>query len=143
MIFDRTFWKFILVGLVNTLMGTAIMFTLYNIAGLGYWASSAANYILTSVLSFFLNKYFTFQIKYRSAFMVFAFAGTIIIAYLIAYGIAKPAIYFILRDQNQKIRDNVSLFTGMCLFTGINYMGQRFFVFSRTLRKEGKPGDTA
>ena len=29
-IFDLTFWKFILVGIANTLFGTAIMFLFYN-----------------------------------------------------------------------------------------------------------------
>ncbi|GHV88444.1 hypothetical protein AGMMS50267_08040 [Spirochaetia bacterium] len=129
MIFDKIFGKFILVGLINTFVGTAIMFGLYNLAGLGYWISSAANYTLTSILSFFLNKYFTFQAKNWSVFMVCAFALTIIVSYLLAYGIAKPLIYRILRNYNQKIRDNISLFLGMCLFTGINYLGQRFVAF--------------
>ena len=60
-IFDRTILKFLIVGVVNTLFGTAVMFSLYNLAGCSYWISSAANYILGSILSFFLNKYFTFQ----------------------------------------------------------------------------------
>ncbi|RKJ26672.1 GtrA family protein, partial [Butyricicoccus sp. 1XD8-22] len=63
---DEKFWKFILVGIVNTIVGTAIMFGLYNFAGFSYWISSSANYILTSILSYFLNKYFTFQHKERS-----------------------------------------------------------------------------
>ena len=41
----------------------AIMFGLYNLAHCSYWVSSAANYILTSILSYFLNKYFTFEVK--------------------------------------------------------------------------------
>lgn len=64
-IFDRTILKFLIVGVVNTLFGTAVMFSLYNLAGCSYWISSAANYILGSILSFFLNKYFTFQNKER------------------------------------------------------------------------------
>jgi putative flippase GtrA len=61
--------------------------------------------------------------------MVIAFALTIAFSYLIAYGISKPALNHFLRDSPQKIRENVALFTGMCLFTGINYLGQRFVVF--------------
>ena len=60
---DAKLLRFIIVGLINTAVGTAIMFGLYNLAGASYWASSAANYILTSILSFFLNKYFTFRNK--------------------------------------------------------------------------------
>jgi putative flippase GtrA len=123
--------KFVLVGFVNTIVGTAIMYTLYNIAGFDYWISSASNYIFTSILSFFLNKYFTFQAKDWSVFMILAFAVTIAVSYFLAYGIARPVMHRILSAHPQKIRDNVSLFAGMCLFTGINYMGQRFIVFRR------------
>jgi putative flippase GtrA len=128
-IFDSKFFKFIIVGIINTIVGSVIMFSLYNAAHLSYWFSSACNYCLTSVLSFFLNKYFTFSVRHWSAFMIFAFVITIAISYLIAYGISKPAMNYFLRDSSQKIRENVALFTGMCLFTGINYLGQRLVVF--------------
>jgi putative flippase GtrA len=128
-VFDRNFFKFILVGIINTIVGSAIMFLLYNAAHLSYWFSSACNYILTSVLSFFLNKYFTFNVRHWSVFMVIAFILTIVISYLIAYGVSKPAMNYLLRDSPQKIRENVALFTGMCLFTGLNYLGQRLVVF--------------
>ena len=65
-LFDAKLWKFLLVGVINTIVGTAIMFGLYNIAGCSYWVASAANYVLTSILSFFLNKYFTFRSRERS-----------------------------------------------------------------------------
>ena len=66
-LFDAKLWKFLLVGVINTIVGTAIMFGLYNIAGCSYWVASAANYVLTSI--------------------------------------------------------------GMVFFTGLNYLGQRFFAF--------------
>ena len=60
-LFDAKLLRFLIVGVINTLVGSAIMFGLYNLAHCTYWASSAANYVLTSILSFFLNKYFTFK----------------------------------------------------------------------------------
>ncbi len=136
MIFDKKLLKFVIVGIINTLIGSAIMFLLYNLADFGYWFSSACNYVFTSILSFFLNKYFTFSVKEWSVCMVLAFIANIIIAYLIAYGIAKPLINFLLRDSVQNIRENTAMVLGMCLFTGINYLGQRFIVFKETDRKE-------
>lgn len=65
-LFDKTFWKFILVGIINTLFGTAVMFICYNVFHLSYWVSSASNYIFGSILSYFLNKRFTFQNNDRS-----------------------------------------------------------------------------
>jgi len=131
MIFDKKFFKFILVGTINTIVGSAVMFSLYNIAHFSYWVSSACNYFFGNILSFFLNKYFTFAIKEWSLFMVVAFILNVVISYLIAYGLAKPLMNYFLCDKPQNIRENVALFAGMCLFTGLNYLGQRFVVFAR------------
>lgn len=49
---DRTLLKFIMVGVVNTLFGSAIMFAMYNLLHCSYWVSSAANYVCGSILSF-------------------------------------------------------------------------------------------
>lgn len=128
---DKKLAKFLVVGVINTLVGTAIMFGLYNLAHCSYWVSSAANYILTSILSFFLNKYFTFESKEKSAAEVLRFAVNIAVCYLLAYGIAKPLCLFALSGASAAVRDNVSMFVGMCLFTGFNYLGQRFFAFKQ------------
>lgn len=128
-LFDAKLWKFLLVGVVNTLVGMGIMFGLYNLAGCSYWVSSAANYVLTSILSFFLNKHFTFQNRERSAGQVARFAANIAVCYLIAYGMAKPLCLRWLANAAAGTRDNIAMLVGMVLFTGLNYLGQRFFTF--------------
>jgi len=128
-ILDIKFFKFILVGIINTIVGSAIMFSLYNVSHLSYWLSSAFNYCFTSILSFFLNKYFTFNIRQWSAYMIIAFIMIIVFSYLLAYGVSKPVMNYLLRNSPQKLRENAALFMGMCLFTGINYLGQRVVVF--------------
>jgi putative flippase GtrA len=135
-VFDKTFLKFIVVGVINTIFGSAIMFCLYNVFSAGYWFSSMANYVLGSILSFFLNKYFTFSVKKWNLFIIITFIINIVLCYAIAYGIAKPFISYLLRNSSVKIKENIALFTGMCLFTGINYVGQRFVVFRRTGEEE-------
>lgn len=128
-IIDVKLAKFIIVGIINTIVGTAIMFGLYNFAGCSYWVSSAANYILTSILSFFLNKYFTFQHKGSTLKSAVRFTINILVCYLLAYGIAKPLVLHLLADQAKTLQENVAMLVGMCLFVGFNYMGQRFFAF--------------
>ena len=91
-LWNSTLVRFALVGVVNTLFGTAIMFVLYNVFHVGYWISSACNYIFGSILSFFLNKYFTFRDSTRSWAQVLRFAVNIATCYLLAYGIAKPLV---------------------------------------------------
>lgn len=126
---DGKLLRFLLVGVVNTLVGTAIMFGLYNLTHCSYWVSSAANYILTSILSFFLNKHFTFHNQEKSVAQIGRFAANIAICYLLAYGLAKPFCLRLLAHASVTVRDNVSMLVGMCLFTGFNYLGQRFFAF--------------
>lgn len=127
---DGKFWRFILVGIVNTIVGTTIMFGLYNFAGVSYWGSSATNYILTSILSFFLNKYFTFQHKEDTLKSAIRFTINIAVCYLLAYGIAKPLTYYFLSSMTVAIQENVAMFVGMVFFTLFNYLGQRFFAFN-------------
>mgnify|MGYP004454173443 CR=1 FL=1 len=134
---DKKLFKFLIVGVINTLVGTAIMFGMYNIIGADYWVSSITNYVLTSILSFFLNKYFTFENKTKSFSQVLKFIINIIVCYGLAYGIAKPLVKYVLSAQSKNIRDNVAMLIGMCLFTGLNYIGQRFFAFI-SKRKEGE-----
>ena len=127
---DKTFWKFIMVGVINTIVGTGVMFLCYNVLRCSYWVSSAMNYIVGSIVSYYLNKYFTFQNKQRSWKIIVKFILNISICYLVAYGIAKPAMAHILSGQSVRIQENSALLVGMCLFVVLNYIGQRFFVFT-------------
>ena len=125
---DKKLGRFILVGIINTIVGTAVMFGLYNLAGCSYWVSSAANYIVGSILSFFLNKYYTFEYKGDMAGSAVRFIINIAVCYLLAYGIAKPLVLAVL-PGSQKLQENVAMLVGMCLFVGFNYLGQRLFAF--------------
>ena len=127
--FDKTFLKFVLVGVVNTLFGTAIMFVFYNVFHLSYWLSSASNYVFGSILSYFLNKYFTFQSKGSNGKTIGRFVFNITICYLCAYGLAKPLVLHLLAGQAVNVQETVAMLVGMCLYTGLNYLGQRFFAF--------------
>ena len=134
--FDATFLRFILAGVVNTLVGTGVMFALYNLAHCSYWFSSAMNYVVGSVVSYFLNKYFTFKRSERDPKMVLRFIVNISVCYAIAYGAARPLARWILSGAGEVIRDNVAMLFGMCLFVALNYLGQRLLVF-RADEKDG------
>lgn len=127
--FDKRFLKFCLVGVVNTLIGSGVMFGLYNLAGCSYWFSSAMNYVAGGVVSFFLNKSFTFKVKSGGIKQVLRFVLSVAVCYLIAYSAAKPLMYSLLSEASVTVRDNVAMLTGMVIYTGLNYLGQRFFAF--------------
>lgn len=130
-VLDITFWKFILVGIVNTLVGTTVMFTAYNVFRLSYWISSASNYVVGSIVSYFLNKYFTFQDRQKSGKQIAIFVINITVCYGLAYGLAKPVVTWLLQNQSQSIKDNLSMLVGMGAFVVFNYIGQRLLVFRK------------
>ena len=130
-LYNWSLFRFALVGAVNTLVGAGVMFALYNLAHCSYWLSSAANYVVGSVLSYFLNKYFTFKSREKSPHEVLLFALNIAVCYLAAYGAAKPMMLQLLADASPALRDNVAMLVGMVLFTLLNYLGQRLLVFRK------------
>ena len=137
--FDSSFFRFLIVGCINTLVGYGVMFGLYNLAGLhrwgdlGFWLSSAANYVIGSIVSYFLNKHFTFRNTEKGAKVVGRFILNITVCYLLAYGLAKPVVTWLLTNTgwSQQIQGNLAMLGGSVLFVMLNYLGQRFFAFRK------------
>lgn len=132
-LFDEKLWKFLLVGVLNTVVGNGLMFLLYNLVlpqnSYTYWVATAVSYALASVMSYFLNRYFTFKYQKGGWAVVGRFALNIAVCYLLAYGLAKPLVRRLLSGASVSVRDNVAMLAGMVLFVGFNYLGQRFFAF--------------
>ena len=128
--FDTTFLKFMLVGVVNTLVGIAVMFFCFNVLAWSYWVSSALNYMVGSIVSYLLNKRYTFQQKGNDWHTVWKFIVNVSVCYVLAYGLAKPFVAWLLSGVTTNIQGNAALFVGMVLFVGFNYIGQRFWAFS-------------
>lgn len=69
---DKTFIKFVMVGFINTIVGTTIMFVFYNFFYLSYWVSSASNCLamllgmcLFVVFNYLGQQFFAFKNKKR------------------------------------------------------------------------------
>ena len=121
------------IGVINTIVGTTVMFLLYNLVNAGYWISSAANYVVGSICSYLLNKRFTFKVKETSIGQIIKFIINILICYLLAYGIAQKLVYLLLKDRDisTKAIGNIAMVIGMMLFVSLNFLGQKFFVFKK------------
>ncbi len=146
-IIDVKLLKFTLVGLLNTIVGYGINFVALNILKLSFGVAGVLNYTLASIMSFFLNKYFTFKSKGDIRKEAIRFAINIAVCFTLSYGIAKVAtsyamgfapnsvfafiekVTFGFLNERQNIIDNVATLVGMGLFVVFNYIGQRFFAF--------------
>jgi len=129
----REFLTFLIVGVVNTLFGTAIMLVLYNVFGCSYWVSSFSDYFFGSILSYFLNKRYTFHYQGTDMGSILKFALNIVVCYLIAYSLALPLTRTALQSLalSKPVVENVAMLVGTVLFMLINYLGQKFFAFHK------------
>lgn len=125
--------KFLIVGILNTIIGASIMFIAYNFLKLNYWVSTSLNYIVAGTFSFFANKKFTFESEGKIFQKIIFFILTLIICYFVAFNLSKKMIAFI--DINDiELKENISMVVGMVIYTVLNFILQKKIVF----RKEGK-----
>lgn len=133
--FYRELFSFIVIGVSNTLISAVGMFLLYNLAGFGYWGSSAFMYFTTSIYSFFMNRRFTFRNQDNILVAGVRFFINIGVCYLIAYGLAPVVLGVLLNlvrlEITLALEEQIAMLVGMVLFTGLNYIGQKLFVFRK------------
>lgn len=131
LLLNSTIIRFCVVGVINTLIGAGIMFLLYNCAGCSYWVSTIANYILGGIVSYFLNKVYTFKDKKRSWLQFICFILNVAICYVVSFCIAKIVTLLILGSYSIILQDNIAMCIGVCLYIFSNYFVQRFFIFKK------------
>ena len=129
-LFDASMLKFLLVGVGNTLLSTVLMFAL---EGLGYWPSTAIAYVAGAVLSFFLNRRFTFHSEETLGRSAVKFALNVAVCYVLGYGLARGLMGILApwSPLSPLWWERLSKLVGMGLYTVLNYFGQRFFAFRR------------
>ena len=127
---DASIPKFLLVGVGNTLLSAVIMFLLED---LGYWPSTAIAYVAGAVMSFFLNRSFTFQSEEAMGRSAVKFALNVAVCYVLAYSIAQPLGAKVLGAMGFTgvWLERLTKVGGMGLYTILNYFGQRFFAFQK------------
>lgn len=121
--------KFIMVGVLNTIIGNGVMFLFYNLLNFSYWPSTACGYVLGGIVSYFLNKFFTFKNNEKSLQQVLKFVILLIFCYGLSFSLSRFMGVLLLKECSENLRDNISMLFGMCLYTSVNYIGQRFIVF--------------
>ena len=124
--------RFLAVGVLNTALSAVLMFVLYDAVHLGYWPSTALSYLAGAIVSFLLNRRFTFQSDTAVLPAALRFAITVFACYLLAYSAAKPLILWIGSGfLTPDWAERAAMLCGMVLYTALNYIGQRFFAFAK------------
>lgn len=131
-----------IIGVFNTILGLVLNMVFYNVLHWNFWVATAISYTIGSIFSYFANKKLTFKVEENSWQSVLRFAAHIIVCYLLAYGIAKPTVENVMAGYSpmlsekigieaKAIEENVAILFGTGLFIIFNFIGQKFFVFTK------------
>jgi len=138
---DKTTAVYALVNALCWLIGTALMFLLYNIAHWSYWKSSACNYLVGGTLGYVLNRKYTFHNHDSHALVLGKYVLHMAACYFIAYSLAPPLVEPLLDGAGLHVTGNASLALGAVIFAVLNYFGQRYLVFRRLFGKKNDVRD--
>lgn len=136
---DRSLLIFCIIGGLNTVLSVAGSQLLlgpltarFGDAG-GYWGSTAIMYALCSVLSFIFNRKYSFQSKAPLGQSIFRFTVVILVCYLLSFSFSRfltPAIVGLFAgSMDTTWISRIAMLVGMCIFTALNYVGQRLWAF--------------
>ncbi|MGG4203970.1 GtrA family protein [Paenibacillus jamilae] len=138
-LFQNSFFRFLVVGVLNTICGMSVMFLLFNTLGTNYWLSTFIGNSVGATVSYFLNKRFTFKNNASHGQTIWKFVFIILICYLLSYCLSYLISHFLISSlsiKNNVILGNLSILIGNIFYTLINYVGQKFIVFSKKTKAQ-------
>lgn len=117
--------RFAAVGVLNTVIGLGTIYLLQIGLEQDYRFASAAGYTLGIINSFVLNRAWTFRSRDgRVARQGLRFLVSAGICWLIQLG------FLVLMVEVVRVHEDAAQPVGMVIYTGLNYLANRFFVFS-------------
>ena len=123
--FDSTFVRFVIVGLVNTVIGYSVIMILFHLVGLSYSLSYFLSYVVGIIVSFFLNRQFVFFSQNDKLVEFVRF----LIAFGVSYGVSYAALYFLV--ENHILVENIAFFAGMVIYSTLFYLLNKHITFKQ------------
>lgn len=126
------FIKFLLVGLLNTIVGMGLMLFLQNGLEWPFWYATFTGNTVGAVISFLMNRTFTFKSKVSIQVGVPRFIAVVFLCYIFSFSISRlitGSMDSFTIGQFYIDSDNIAILLGSILYTFANYLGQKSFVF--------------
>ncbi|MCR8645617.1 GtrA family protein [Paenibacillus sp. N1-5-1-14] len=131
-LFSSSFIRFLLVGVLNTLVGLSVSFIVLNLAGWNYWLATATGNIVGAVCSYFLNRTFTFRSNATVGSSWWKFSLVIGVCFGLSYGMSlwlTQGLELIWPNISTSLFENAAILLGNGIYTILNYLGHRYFTF--------------
>lgn len=133
--YDISLLKYLCVGIVNSILGYAIIFILIYV-GVIAEISNFLGYFIAIFVSFYLNKYFTFNNGVKNKLQILKFMFSMVISYILNL-IVMSFSYRIL-----EINVYISQILGGFVYTFTGYLLSKNWVFTPVCKKR-LPNDYA
>lgn len=133
---NHSFVRFLLVGVMNTIVGLSSMYLFLHGFSFSYWASTFLGNIIGACVSYVLNRIFTFKSNADVGKSMLRFTIVILVCYFISYYLGeKLALYLFSQFTflGTKYAQDAAVLFGTGIYTITNYLGQRLFVFQQRL----------
>jgi putative flippase GtrA len=131
----NSFFRFLLVGVINTIVGLSFMYLFLHVFSFSYWVSTFLGNVIGACVSYFLNRTFTFKSTTSMGKSMIRFAVVILFCYFISYYLGEKIATILFSKipfiEKKHAADAAVLF-GTGFYTITNYLGQRLFVFQKT-----------
>jgi putative flippase GtrA len=124
----RTLFSFLSVGVINTVAGYGLMF--FALAfGASYWYATWAGTTLGLIVSFLLNRKYTFRHSGQPWKVFLRFAAASYVCYIAAFGLSKGISHGWTWPNGALTPEQVAAIIGGVLYTMCHYIALRWFVF--------------
>jgi putative flippase GtrA len=114
------------------------MFILLNLFGWTYWLATFLGNSMGAVVSYLLNRSFTFNSNVTGSKSIPMFLLVILSCYGFSYftgEVVADSIHFSSEVLSYISKDEVAILVGTVLYTITNYLGQKNFVFRRIVEE--------
>lgn len=119
-----TIFKYLLVGLLNTIVGLAVIYSSMFFWKVDPLLSNVIGYVSGFILGYFLNKKWTFRSQCCDKHSFILYLGVILISYLLNVTMVFFAI-------NLNFSPYCAQLIGMICYTSISYVGCKAIIFNK------------
>ncbi len=132
------FVRFLLVGVANTIVGLSVMYLLLHLAGFSYWVSTFLGNSVGAVVSYFLNRSFTFRSQSSGFKSMLRFVAVILFCYFVSYTFGRNLVEWIVSSSNitSGMKTDIAVLISTGFYTVLNYLCQKLFVFKSSNHEE-------
>lgn len=127
---SNTVVRFIGVGIINTIIGISSIFLLLNVFGFSYWISTFIGNSIGAIISYILNRNFTFNSNVSNKKGIVLFLFVILVSYYVSYNIGYSLINKNVLSTNL-YGEELSILLAALIYTVLNYLGQRYLTFKQ------------